>query len=103
MNPILFAITCTDNAPGGEVVNTTCLPHSAATPDAIKLILSIVFGVTASIAFLVVVISGFRYTVAHGDPNAVSQAKKSLLYAIVGLLVSLSAFSIVTFVIRSTT
>lgn len=70
------------------------------TDNAVANITGIVFGVTASIAFLMIVIAGFRYILAHGDPNATAQAKNTILYAVIGLIVSLAAFSIVTFVIK---
>ncbi|PID30844.1 hypothetical protein CSA80_03715 [Candidatus Saccharibacteria bacterium] len=81
------------------------LPNSsnkAADPaqNAVGDVLQIVFGVAASIAVLIIVISGFRYIVSAGDPNKMAQAKKSILYAVLGLLVSLAAFSIVTLVVK---
>lgn len=100
MSLLLFAATCSDNPTGGGVINTTCLPQPAASYGDLQTILSIVFAITASVALLIIVIAGFRYIVAHGDPNGVAQAKKAILYAIIGLLVSLAAFSIVTFVIK---
>lgn len=85
-----------------SVIDTTSLPHQRAV-GAVDLssILQVVFGLAAAIALLIIVIAGFRYVVAAGDPNSVSQAKKAILYAVIGLLVSLAAFSIVTFVLRS--
>lgn len=100
MNIGLFAVTCTDNTPNGTLINTTCLPQPVATAGTLQTVLSIVFGITASIALLIIVIAGFRYIVAAGDPNSVSQAKKAILYAVIGLLVSLAALSIVTFAIK---
>lgn len=82
------------------VIDTSCLPHNPASSSVIDTILSVVFGIAASVALLVIVIGGFRYIVAHGDPQAVSQARKAILYAIIGLVVSMAAFSIVTFVVR---
>lgn len=76
------------------------LPTPAANGSAISTALSIVFAVTASVALLMIVIAGFRYIIARGDSNAVAQARNTILYAVIGLLVSLAAFSIVTFVLR---
>jgi hypothetical protein len=81
-------------------IDTNSLPKGVADQASINKVLSIVFGITASIALLMIVIGGLRYTIAHGDPNAVSQARKTMIYAAVGLIVSLTAFSIVTFVIK---
>lgn len=89
-----------------QTIDTSSLPNhtsDAAGQSAITTVLSIVFAITGSIALLIIVIGGFRYVVSHGDPNSVSQAKKAILYAVIGLLVSLAAFSIVNFVVGRVT
>jgi hypothetical protein len=83
-----------------QAVNLTTIPHTPADQTSIDNVLSIVFQITGSIALLMVVIGGFRYIVAHGDPSAVTQAKNTILYAIIGLLISIFAYTIVNFVIR---
>lgn len=80
------------------VVDYSSLPKQSG--DTTQQVLNIVFGVSASIALLMIVISGFRYIVANGDPNSVSSAKRGILYAVIGLIVVLAAYSIVTFVIN---
>ncbi len=67
---------------------------------AIDIILPMVFGTIGAIALLTIVISGFRYIAAAGDPQKISTAKKGILYALVGLVVALSGYSIVIFVIQ---
>lgn len=85
-------------------VDYTPLPHSDTTGDtgntAIDTILPVVFGTLGSIALLVIVISGFRYILAAGDPAKTAQAKKAILYALIGLMVALAGFSIVTFIVK---
>jgi hypothetical protein len=82
-----------------SVLDYSNLPKPAATGATVTTVLGIVFGITASMALLIIVIAGFRYIVAHGDSNAVAQARNTILYAVIGLLVSMSAYAIVTFVI----
>ena len=77
-------------------IDTSPLPR--ATGDPIKTALSVVFGIVGAIALLMIVLGGFRYITAHGDSNQVAQARNTILYALIGLLVSMAAFSIVTFV-----
>lgn len=81
-------------------IDTGNLPKPAANSGALNKVLMLTFGIVASISLLVIVIGGLRYILAHGDPNSVSQAKKAILYAIIGLLVSFTAMSIITFVIK---
>lgn len=85
-------------------IDTSGLPNRGGgdvARRAISVALSIVFGVTAAVAMLILVIAGFRYIISQGDPNAVSQAKNTIIYAVLGLFISLAAFSIVTFVVGS--
>lgn len=82
------------------IIDTNPLPKPAANQGAIDSILNIVFAVTGSIALLMIVVGGFRYILAHGDSSAVTQAKNTILYAIIGLIVTLTAYSIVHFVIQ---
>jgi hypothetical protein len=82
------------------VVDTGGLPKVQATGSTLNTVLSIVFGITASIALLMIIIGGFRYIVAHGDSNAVAQARNTILYAVIGLVITLAAYSIVTFVVK---
>ena len=82
-----------------SVVDISGLPHTS-TDGAVDNILGIVFSITASIALLMIVIGGFRYILSRGDPNGMAQAKNTIIYALVGLFITMAAYAIVTFVIR---
>ncbi|HSX30400.1 MAG TPA: pilin [Candidatus Saccharimonadales bacterium] len=85
------------------VVNSCALPNKGGTDPAQAALgtgLQILFGIVGVMAVLIIVISGFRYITAHGDPSAVATARRSLVYALVGLVISLAAFSIVTLVLK---
>jgi type IV secretory pathway VirB2 component (pilin) len=94
-----FAANTGECGTNTTTLDSSCLPHATANAQTIDKILSIVFGVTASMAVLVIVIAGLRYILAHGDPGATATARNAILYAVIGLLVSMAAFSIVTFVV----
>lgn len=86
-----------------QVVDVSQLPNAKADQSSINTILSITFAVTGSISLLMVVIGGLRYIIARGEPGEVAKAKNTIIYAVVGLIISLAAFSIVTFVIKGVT
>lgn len=67
--------------------------------DTIKNILGAVFIVAGIIAVIVLVIGGINYMMSQGDPGKVKKAKDTILYGIIGLIVSLLAFAIVQFVL----
>lgn len=49
---------------------------------------------------IMIIIAGFKYVTSSGDPNNVKSAKDTLLYAIVGLLIALTAQGLVVFVLN---
>ena len=63
-------------------------------------ILSIVIGV---VSVIMIIIGGFKYIVSGGDSSAVTGAKNTILYAIIGLVVVALAQVIVQFVLSSAT
>lgn len=75
------------------------LPQVNAGSSQLESILRIVFTITGALAVLFMVAGGMRYITAQGDPQQLSQAKGTIIYALVGLLVSISAVAIVTFVL----
>lgn len=62
--------------------------------------LEIFFGIAAAVAVLIVAISAFRLVISRGNSQDVQKARDSILYAVIGLAVTLSGYVIVTFVIE---
>ncbi len=81
------------------VVNIDSLPKPGADASRLRLIMTTVFMITGAIALLVVTIGGLRYVLSHGDPSATAQAKNTILYALIGLVVSIIGVSLVAFVV----
>ena len=52
-----------------------------------------------SIAVIMLIYGGVKYTISGGDEKAVTSAKNTILYAVIGIVVALLAFAIVNFVI----
>lgn len=78
------------------VVDTNPLPHhGAATQGDIKTVLSIIFGITGAVAVLYIVIGGFRYIYSRSEPQETAKARQTIIYALVGMFVSILAVSIV--------
>ncbi len=82
------------------IINTDPLPQPGTDNAKLTDVMNLVFAIVTSIALLMIVISGFRYILAHGDANATAQARNSLLYSVVGLVVTMAAYAIVTFVVK---
>jgi len=67
--------------------------------DVVIGVLKTVFTWTGILAVIVIIIGAVFYMTSEGDPGKVAKAKNAILYAIIGLIVSLSAFAIVNFVL----
>jgi ABC-type Co2+ transport system permease subunit len=50
-----------------------------------------------AVAVVMVIFGGFKYVTSAGDSSAVTSAKNTILYAVVGLVVAASAYAIVNF------
>jgi hypothetical protein len=68
--------------------------------DLIRNILEILSWIAGIAAVIMIVISGLKYITSGGDASAISSAKSTLIYALVGVVVVLLAQSIVIFVIN---
>mgnify|MGYP003092074704 FL=1 len=57
--------------------------------------------VVGLISVIMLVYGGLRYILSGGDSKKVTDAKNTILYAIIGLIISLLAYAIVHFVLNS--
>ncbi len=96
---VLAVSASTVSAVSPYQIDVGSLPHGSANSKKVQVILSIVFGVIGALSLLMVTVGGFRYVASQGNPQAATKAKDTITYALVGLLVSISAIAIVTFVI----
>lgn len=76
------------------------LPEVAASQDSVQTLLAVIFGVAAAIAILVIVIAGFNLVTGGGDPEKIARSKKTIIFALVGLAIALSAEFIVLTVLN---
>lgn len=97
LQQIYFA-ACTP-APGK--IDTCALPQIDAGSGRLQIILSTFFAILAASALLVVVIAGLRYINSTGDPGTMTKTKNTVIYASVGLIVAMSGFAVVTFVLNN--
>ena len=66
-----------------------------------KQITNVVLYIVGVIAVIMLIIGGIKYVVSGGDAKKVTDAKNTVLYAIIGLIIAFLAFAIVNFVITS--
>jgi multisubunit Na+/H+ antiporter MnhB subunit len=54
-----------------------------------------------AIAVVMIILGGIRYASSNGDQNAVTGAKNTIMYAVIGLVVTILAYAIVHFVLTN--
>lgn len=83
---------------------TACLFGSEADCNGngvFKSITNILLFLVGAISVIMLIVGGIRYTISGGDSGAITSAKNTILYALVGIVVALLAFALVNFVIGS--
>jgi multisubunit Na+/H+ antiporter MnhB subunit len=84
---------------GAECAKPTNAPSSLFGPNSIFVtITNIMLFIIGAIAVIMLIIGGIRYVVSAGDQNAVTSAKNTILYAIIGIVVAFLAYAAVNFV-----
>ena len=85
-----------------ETIKLGPLPKPGGTGDNTVVMRAFytVIGVVASVSLLIITIAALKYATSRGDAQAVAQAKNAIIYALVGLVVCMVAFAIVTFVVN---
>ena len=66
-----------------------------------RTITNVLLFIIGAISVIMLIIGGIRYTISGGDSTAVTNAKNTILYAIVGIVIALLAYALVNFVIGS--
>jgi hypothetical protein len=100
-------ITAQGIDPGDKTQACTGVSDQACTGDDTndfqkiwESVLNIVSYVVGAISVLMILIGGLRYVLSNGDANAISAAKNTILYALVGLIIAFIARGLVFFVIN---
>ena len=87
------------NPDGCKVVKTDNLNKDKDT-SAVKNGINTAIVILGSIAVLMVIIGGIKYTVSGGDSAGVQSAKNTILYALIGVIIAVLSFAIVNTVIN---
>ena len=81
---------------------TSCLEGDVATlaciPIVIKNVIQWALIFAGVVALFLIIFAGFKFVTSKGDPQEVDNAKKTLTYAIIGLLLILFSFAILNLI-----
>jgi hypothetical protein len=84
---------------GGTWTNGVCSSKDGRTvTGTLKQVTNVLIFLIGAIAVIMVIIGGLRYTTSAGDQSALTSAKNTILYSLVGLVVAFMAYAIVQFI-----
>lgn len=91
--PLLLAASfCTDPTTKTDGCG---LPTTSLNPSTLQTVTSNVFLGVGILAVIFLIIGGIRYAISGGDAKNIKEAKETILYAIIGLVLALLAFTLV--------
>jgi hypothetical protein len=79
--------------------SAVCQNRDDSSDDFVKNIINTLLYVVGALSVLMIIVGGILYVTSSGDASSVTKAKNTILYAVVGLVVSVLAFAIVNWVI----
>lgn len=85
---------------GGANKTTDPDDRKKTVPGAFKTVVNILLFVIGAVSVIMIVIGGIRYVTSNGESSALTSAKNTILYAIVGLVVAIFSYAIVGFVLK---
>ena len=92
-----FALTLQE---GAEAARCDGCPSDLFGPTgAFRQITNTILYIVGVVAVIMLIIGGIKYVVSGGDSKKVTDAKNTVLYAIIGLVIAVFAYAIVNFVI----
>ena len=67
--------------------------------EMIRTVINAIVFIVGMIAVVMIILGGVNYATSQGDPGKVKKGKDTILYGIIGLVISILAFAIVNFVL----
>lgn len=84
---------------GIQTTKTDDMPEDLTGSDGIiNTVINTMLFIVGILSVIMIIYAGIRYATAHGDKGQVESAKNTLIYAIVGLVVSILAYALVNWV-----
>jgi hypothetical protein len=87
------------NNPWGIKATEIGIPTSTATVDkGLANVVKLMITAIGLLSIVVLIVGGIFYAISHGDPKLIQRGKDTVLYAVIGLLVAIGAYAVVTFI-----
>ncbi len=83
------------NCVSGIAIPQTGLPNTPIE-QILLTFMQWLFGIFGFLAIITFLIAGIQYFMAAGNPDSAKKAKQNIIYSIIGIMVALSGFIIIT-------
>lgn len=91
------ATVCSTLGSGGDCGTT---PNNSVDPNSVvRAVVSILSWIVGVASVVMIIISGLRMIIANGDSSKIASARNGIIYALVGLVVAVSAQAFVHLVL----
>ena len=99
----VYAASCGDGTAAGQAMCGVSQVDTSGTSsdtiyDTVKTIINVLLFVVGIIAVIMIIIGGIRYATSAGDSNTTKSAMNTILYSVIGLVISIFAYAIVQYV-----
>lgn len=95
-----FDAACTGNNESTAVCKEGKSAENSNTNNFVNDIVNTLLFIIGALSVVMIIVGGIMYVVSGGNSSTVTMAKNTLLYAIVGFVVSLLAYAIVNWVVK---
>ncbi len=103
------AAECSEGISGGAAAGIEC-SQGAGTPSQLfgdgsifTTVVNVMLFIIGAICVIMLIWGGIRYTTSAGNSAAVTSAKNTIMYAIIGLVIAFLAFAVVNWVLGAIT
>lgn len=82
-----------------NLINGITTVTSGNLPEFVIYIINLAVGFSALLAVIMIIVSGFKYIVSMGDEKKIASASKSLMFALIGMILVFIAPIVIQFVL----
>ena len=105
----VFAASCDDPTKGSISEGVNCAAEGSnlqgtslfGTDGIVPMVINTLLTLVGVVSVVMLIIGGIRYIISSGDQNAVTTAKNTILYAIIGLIIALLSYAAIGFITRN--
>ncbi|MFZ1301906.1 MAG: hypothetical protein WAQ27_05030 [Candidatus Microsaccharimonas sp.] len=89
---------CADNPGSSDICNDE--NKNATTDDLVSALVNTLLFIVGGLSVVMIIVGGILYATSAGNSSSVTKAKNTIIYSVIGVIVSFIAYAIVNWVIK---